>query len=152
MPDWDRQADQELRADRELLALTREIADAELRPAVGTAEQEGRFPRDAFRLLGAAGLLGLPYPEKWGGGGQPYEVSLQVIEELARAWLTVGLGVSVHTLACFPVATAGTDEQRERWLPGMLGGELLGAYCLSEPQSGSDAAALRTRAERRADG
>jgi alkylation response protein AidB-like acyl-CoA dehydrogenase len=152
MPDWDTQADQELRADRELLALAREIADAELRPAAGPAEQEGRFPRDAFRLLGASGLLGLPYPEKWGGGGQTYEVYLQVVEELARAWLTVGLGVSVHTLACFPVATAGTDEQRERWLPGMLGGELLGAYCLSEPQSGSDAAALRTRAEHRADG
>jgi alkylation response protein AidB-like acyl-CoA dehydrogenase len=73
-------------------------------------------------------------------------VYLQVVEELARAWLAVGLGVSVHTLACFPLATAGTTEQQERWLPGLLGGDLLGAYCLSEPQSGSDAAALTTRA------
>ena len=71
---------------------------------------------------------------------------LQVVEELARAWLAVGLGVSVHTLACFPLATAGTPQQQERWLPGLLGGDLLGAYCLSEPQSGSDAAALTTRA------
>jgi alkylation response protein AidB-like acyl-CoA dehydrogenase len=101
-----------------------------------------------FRILGRSGLLGLPYPERWGGGGQPYEVYLQVVEELARAWLAVGLGVSVHTLTCLPLAAYGTDEQRDRWLPDMLGGELLGAYCLSEPQSGSDAAALATTAVR----
>jgi len=131
---------------RELLDLTRELADKELRPEVDAAEREGRFPREKFRVLGRAGLLGLPYPERWGGGGQPYEVYLQVVEELARAWLTVGLGVSVHTLTCLPLATFGTGEQREMWLPEMLGGELLGAYCLSEPQSGSDAAALATAA------
>jgi len=131
---------------RELLDLTRELADKELRPEVDAAEREGRFPREAFRLLGRSGLLGLPYPEQWGGGGQPYEVYLQVVEELARGWLTVGLGVSVHTLTCLPLAVYGTGEQRDRWLPEMLGGELLGAYCLSEPQSGSDAAALATTA------
>jgi alkylation response protein AidB-like acyl-CoA dehydrogenase len=131
---------------RELLDLTRELADKELRPRVDADERESRFPRETFAVLGRSGLLGLPYPERWGGGGQPYEVYLQVIEELARAWLAVGLGVSVHTLACLPLAAYGTDEQRERWLPEMLGGELLGAYCLSEPQSGSDAAALATTA------
>jgi len=131
---------------QELLELARELADKELRPAVDAAEREERFPREAFRLLGASGLLGLPYPERWGGGGQPYEVYLQVVEELARAWLTVGLGLSVHTLACFPLAAVGTDEQRDRWLPGMLGGDLLGAYCLSEPHSGSDAGAMTVRA------
>ena len=131
---------------RELIELTRELADKELRSEVDSAERDGRFPREAFRLLGRSGLLGLPYPERWGGGGQPYEVYLQVVEELARVWLTVGLGVSVHTLTCLPVAAFGTDEQREAWLPEMLGGELLGAYCLSEPQSGSDAAALATAA------
>src|SRR5207244_7113226 len=129
---------------RELLELARELADKELRPAAEAAEREGSFPRQAFRTLGASGLLGLPYPERWGGGGQPYEVYLQVVEELARAWLTIGLGVSVHTLTCLPLAVYGTDEQRDRWLPDMLGGELLGAYCLSEPQGGSDAAALAT--------
>jgi alkylation response protein AidB-like acyl-CoA dehydrogenase len=131
---------------QELLDLTHELAAKELRPAVDAAERTGTFPRGAFRLLGRSGLLGLPYPERWGGGGQPYEVYLQVVEELARAWLTVGLGVSVHTLACFPLVTAGTPGQHERWLPGLLGGDLLGAYCLSEPHSGSDAAALTTRA------
>jgi len=131
---------------RELLDLTRELADNELRPQADAAERESRFPREAFAVLGRSGLLGLPYAERWGGGGQPYEVYLQVIEELARAWLAVGLGVSVHTLACLPLAAYGTDEQRDRWLPDMLGGELLGAYCLSESQSGSDAAALTTAA------
>ena len=137
---------------QELLDLTRELADKELRPAVDAAERTGAFPREVFRLLGRSGLLGLPYPERWGGGDQPYEVYLQVVEELARAWLAVGLGVSVHTLTCFPLATAGTPQQQERWLPAMLGGELLGAYCLSEPQSGSDAAALATRAVADRDG
>jgi alkylation response protein AidB-like acyl-CoA dehydrogenase len=133
---------------RELLDLTRELADKEVRPRAEVAERDSMFPRELFRALGRSGLLALPYPERWGGGGQPYEVYLQVVEELARAWLAVGLGVSVHTLACLPVAAYGTDEQRDRWLPEMLGGELLGAYCLSEPQSGSDAAALATAAVR----
>jgi len=131
---------------RELLDLTRELADKEVRPRAEAAERDSVFPREVFRVLGRSGLLGLPYAERWGGGGQPYEAYLQVVEELARAWLAVGLGVSVHTLACLPLAAYGTDEQRERWLPEMLGGELLGAYCLSEPQSGSDAAALATTA------
>jgi alkylation response protein AidB-like acyl-CoA dehydrogenase len=131
---------------RELLGLTRQIADEQLRPAAAAAEREGRFPREKFALLGEAGLLGLPYPGHLGGGAQPYETYLQVIEELAGAWLAVGLGVSVHTLSCFPLARAGTPQQQERWLPDMLGGRQLGAYCLSEPGSGSDAAALRTSA------
>jgi alkylation response protein AidB-like acyl-CoA dehydrogenase len=128
-----------------LFDLARELAEQELGPAAAAAEQESRFPRESFRLIGKAGLLGLPYPEQLGGGGQPYESYLQVVEELASGWLAVGLGVSVHTLTCFPIATAGTPPQ-QAWLPAMLGGDQLGAYCLSEPGSGSDAAALRTRA------
>lgn len=129
-----------------LLGLTREIAAAELAPRAAQDEHDKRFPRDVYHTLGQAGLLGLAYPEELGGGGQPYEVYLQVLEELASAWLSVGIGVSVHTLACHPLAHFGTPEQQQRWLPEMLGGDLLGAYCLSEPQSGSDAAALQTKA------
>ena len=84
---------------RELLDLTRELADKELRPEVDAAEREGRFPREAFRLLGRSGLLGLPYPEEYGGGGQPYELYLQVLEVLASRWVAVAEAVSVHTLA-----------------------------------------------------
>ncbi|MFJ8039684.1 acyl-CoA dehydrogenase family protein [Kitasatospora sp. NPDC096147] len=132
---------------RELLALTRDLVQNELRPRAAEDEAANRFPREVFTTLGGAGLLSLPYGEQYGGGEQPYEVYLQVLEELAAGWLAVGLGVSVHTLSCHALATFGTEEQRQRWLPGMLGGAQLGAYCLSEPQSGSDAAALRTRAE-----
>jgi alkylation response protein AidB-like acyl-CoA dehydrogenase len=128
-----------------LLELTRDLAEGEVAPRAAEMESRSEFPREVFRTLGKAGLLGLPYEERWGGAEQPYEVYLQVLEELSRAWLAVGLGVSVHTLSCYPLAGFGTDEQRERWLPDMVGGELLGAYCLSEAHSGSDAAALSTR-------
>ncbi|MDX3235436.1 acyl-CoA dehydrogenase family protein [Streptomyces sp. ME03-5709C] len=136
---------------RDLLALVRELAQREIKPRAAEEEDAGVFPREVFRLIGEAGLLGLPYPEEYGGGGQPYEVYLQVLEELAAARLTVGLGVSVHTLACHAVAHFGGKEQRADHLPDMLGGSLLGAYCLSEPASGSDAASLRTRATREGD-
>jgi alkylation response protein AidB-like acyl-CoA dehydrogenase len=135
----------------DLLDLTREIAREELLPRAALAESESEFPRDVFRLLGRAGLLGLPYGEDVGGGGQPYEVYLQVLEEIAAVWASVAVGVSVHALSCFPLATTGTPEQQRRWLPDLLGGELLGAYCLSEPHAGSDAAALRATARREGD-
>ncbi|MER6915920.1 acyl-CoA dehydrogenase family protein [Streptomyces sp. NPDC000594] len=136
---------------QELLALARDIAQREIGPRAAQEEEAGRFPREVFTLLSGSGLLGLVYPTEYGGGEQPYEVYLQVLEELAAARLTVGLGVSVHTLACHALAGYGTKEQRTEWLPDMLGGGLLGAYCLSEPSSGSDAASLRTRAVRDGD-
>ncbi|NUU23648.1 MAG: acyl-CoA dehydrogenase [Streptomycetaceae bacterium] len=135
-----------------LLALTRGLVAKQIAPRAAADEEAGAFPRDLFRTLGAAGLLSLPYPEEYEGGGQQYEVYLQVLEELAAAWLAVAIGVSVHTLSCYPLAAFGTEEQRAARLPRMLSGELLGAYCLSEPQSGSDAAALSTRALPDADG
>jgi alkylation response protein AidB-like acyl-CoA dehydrogenase len=134
-----------------LLELARDLAEQELAPRAAEMESRSEFPREVFRTLGKAGLLGLAYDEEHGGGGQPYEVYLQVLEELSRAWLAVGLGTSVHTLSCYPLAAFGTAEQKERWLPDMLGGELLGAYCLSEAGSGSDAAALVTKAVREGD-
>ncbi len=132
----------------QLLELARDLAARELAPRAAGYEQRGEFPREVVRLLGRSGLLGLPYPEGYGGGGQPYEVYLQVLEELAYGWLTVAEAVSVHTLACHPVAHHGSEALRARHLPGMLAGDLLGALCLSEPQGGSDAAALTTRAAR----
>jgi alkylation response protein AidB-like acyl-CoA dehydrogenase len=131
-----------------LIDLTREIAREELAPRAAAAEEAGTFPQKQIDLLARSGLLGLPYPQEFGGGGQPYEVYLQVLEELASAWATVALAVSVHGLSCYPVAAHGTAQQRHQWLPPMLGGSTLGAYCLSEPHAGSDAAALTTRAER----
>jgi len=131
----------------DLLDLATELADRELAPRVADFEARGKFPREVLRTLGRSGLLGLPYPEEDGGAGQPYEVYLQVLEVLATRWLAVAEAVSVHTLSCYPVAAHGSEQLR-KLLPDMLGGELLGAYCLSEPQGGSDAAALTTRARR----
>ncbi|MET7330153.1 acyl-CoA dehydrogenase family protein [Nonomuraea sp. NPDC005650] len=133
---------------RDLIELTREIADKELARRVDEHERAETYPEGLFATLGAAGLLGLAYPEELGGGGQPYEVYLQVIEELAMRWAAVAVATSVHTLSCFPVAAYGTPAQRERWLPDMLAGRLIGGYSLSEPQAGSDAGALTCKAER----
>jgi alkylation response protein AidB-like acyl-CoA dehydrogenase len=136
----------------DLVHLVRDLATKELAPRAAEAEATETFPREVFRTLGRAGILGLPYAEEHGGGGQPYEVYLQVLEEIARVWASIGVGVSVHALSCFGLATRGTEEQRQRWLPDLLGGELLGAYCLSEPHAGSDAAARTTTAKATEDG
>jgi alkylation response protein AidB-like acyl-CoA dehydrogenase len=133
---------------RELLALTREITTKELAPQVHEAEVAGEFPAAAYSLLGKAGLLSLPFAEEHGGGGQPYEVYLQVVEEIGRVWPSVGVGTSVHSLTATVVAANGSEELQQEWLPRMLGGDWLGAYCLSEPQAGSDVSAIRTAAVR----
>jgi alkylation response protein AidB-like acyl-CoA dehydrogenase len=135
----------------DLIGLTRTIANKELRPLVDKAERTHTFHREAFRTLGRAGLLGLPYAEEYGGGGQPYEIYLQVVEEIATAWAAVGVGTSVHVLSCFGLDHAGTDEQKKHLLPDMIGGDTLGAYCLSEPHAGSDPAAMLSKAVRDGD-
>jgi len=131
----------------ELVALVREIATSELAPRAAEAEAAGAFPREMFRLLGQAGVLGMPYPEELGGAGQPYEVYLQALEEIAAAWMSVGVGVSVHVLSCHALARFGTPEQQAELLAPMLGGDLLGAYALSEAQAGSDITGIATRAK-----
>jgi alkylation response protein AidB-like acyl-CoA dehydrogenase len=140
----------------DLLELTREICAKELRPRVDDAERAAAtgeaFPTEVFRTLGRAGLLSLPHPEEFGGAAQPYEVYLQVVEEIAAAWMSVAVGVSVHSLTAYPVTTFGTPEQQGELLPGMLSGDQLGAYCLSEPLAGSDVGAMTTRATRDGEG
>ncbi|MBA3309100.1 MAG: acyl-CoA dehydrogenase family protein [Nocardioidaceae bacterium] len=132
----------------DLLDVVREIAVERLAPRAAAAEEAAEFPRDVFHLLGQTGLLSLPFDEVDGGGGQPYEVYLQVLEEIASAWMSVAVDVSVHTLSASVMARLGSQEQRKRWLPDMLGGGQLGAYALSEPQAGSDVAAIAAKAVR----
>ena len=136
---------------RDLIALTRDIADKVLDPIVDEYERAEKYPGGVMAQLGAAGLLSLPQPEEWGGGGQPYEVYLQVLEEIATRWAAIGVAVSVHSLSSHPLLAYGTEEQKKRWLPGMLSGGQIGAYSLSEPQAGSDAAALNCKATRDGD-
>ena len=135
-----------------IVALAREFAHGELAPRADAAEDEHRFPGEAFGELGQLGLLTMPLSERWGGGGVPYEVYLQALEELGGGWASVAVGVSVHVMTCWVLETFGSPEQKERWLPEMLSGTLLGGYCLSEVDAGSDPAAMRTRARLQSDG
>jgi hypothetical protein len=130
----------------EIVGLARAVATEQLAPRVAAAEEDAAFPRDVFRTLGELGFLGMPYPEEVGGAGQPYEVYLQALEEIAAVWASVGVGLSVHVMSCYPLATFGSAGQKERWLGEMLAGDLLGGYALSEAEAGSDPAAMRTRA------
>jgi alkylation response protein AidB-like acyl-CoA dehydrogenase len=131
---------------RELVRLAGDVADKVLDPIVDEYEKNEAYPEGVFATLGETGLLTLPHPAEWGGGGQPYEVYLQVLEELAARWAAVAVAVSVHVLSCHPLITFGTHEQQQQWLPTMLRGNTIGAYSLSEPQAGSDAAALSCKA------
>ena len=92
-------------------------------------------------------MLSLPFAEESGGGGQPFEVYTQVLEEIATVWMSVAVDISVHTLSAYAMARFGTDDQRTQLLPGMLSGDQLGAYALSEPQAGSDVSSITTRAD-----
>ncbi|MEU0807678.1 acyl-CoA dehydrogenase family protein [Streptomyces sp. NPDC005970] len=131
---------------RELFALVDELAREELEPRAAEYEEAGRFPETLVRLMGKQGLMSLPFPEQWGGGGQSYTVYLRVIERLAGSWLAVAESVHLQVLACQGLARFGSDELRGHLLPRMLGGELLAANCMSEPDAGSDLAAMSTRA------
>ncbi|CAN5137107.1 acyl-CoA dehydrogenase [soil metagenome] len=133
---------------RDLLDLVRAYAGDRLAPRAAADERAGLFPRDLLAELGSMDLMGLPFPEELGGSGQPYGVYLRVVEELARAFLSVGLSLSVHTLSTWAVVTHAPAPLRDRVAHRLTAGEWLGAYSLSEPASGSDAAALSTRAVR----
>ena len=135
--------------NEEHLAVIETVRDAvtsRLAPQVAEIEEAGAFPGDAFRTLGEIGMLGMAYPEEYGGLGMPTQLYLQTLEEIGAVWASVAVGVSVHTLSCFPIATFGTREQQRRWLPDMLGGTQVGAYSLSEAHAGSDPAAMTMRA------
>ena len=134
--------------ERELAQLARQWADERAAPSAASYEEKKEFPRELFRQLGDMGLAGIPYEERFGGGGQSFLAYLAVLEEIARAYLALGIAVSVHHLCAFGIHEFGSDDLKQRYLPRLFGGEHLGAYGLSEPESGSDAASLKTRAER----
>src|SRR5207247_409940 len=122
-----------------------------LAPSAGSYEEKKEFPRELFLQLGEMGLAGIPYQERYGGGGQPFLVYLAVLEEVARGSLPLAVTLSVHHLCAFGIHRYGSDSLKERYLPRLFSGDWLGAYALSEASSGSDAASLRTRAERSGD-
>ncbi|MFN2586591.1 MAG: acyl-CoA dehydrogenase family protein [Actinomycetota bacterium] len=136
---------------RDLAAMVREFAAKEAGPASVEHEERSEDPATLYRQLAELGLTGIPFPEEHGGGGGSYGTYLLVIEELARSYLALAIGLSVHTLCAFAVNEFGSDAQRKEVLSKLASGEWFGAYSLSEPASGSDAAALTSKAAR-ADG
>ncbi len=137
--------------EKDLVGTVREFASKELVPAAPGYEERSEDPAGLYAKLGELGLAGLPFPEEQGGGGQSYSTYLLMIEELASAYLAFAIGVSVHTLCSFAINEFGTDAQRKELLSRLTAGEWFGAYSLSEPNSGSDAAALTTKAVREGD-
>ena len=134
--------------ERLLQATAREFAERELAPGAAERDETERFDRSIFGRMAELGFTAAPFPEAVGGAGFSYLGWTLLMEEIARAEMAAAVSLSVHILSQFPVVTWGTDEQRRRWLPPMLSGERLGAFALTEPSAGSDAAALRTRATR----
>ena len=137
---------------REIVGLVREWVREQVAPRIEGYEEKGEFPRDLFSQLGEMGLGGIPYDEAYGGGGQPFLTYLLVLEEVAAGSLSLAVGLSVHHLAAFGVHDFGSEDLKRKYLPRLFSGEWLGAYALSEASSGSDAASLRTKAERAGDG
>jgi len=133
---------------KEIQALTRDFARAEIEPNAAAWDREHRFPRDLFTKLAELGLMGACVPEEYGGAGVDFLAYILMLEELSRADAGVGVTVAVHTSAVtLPLLTYGTDEQKARFVPPLARGEHLGAFALTEAEAGSDAGAIRTKAE-----
>ena len=133
---------------QDIRRLVRDFADAEVRPVAEELDREKRFPYEIVAKLGGLGLMGIPYPEEYGGGGADNLSYAIAIEELGRVDSSVAITVAAHTsLGTWPLYAFGSDEQKAEWMPRLCSGELLGAFGLTEPEAGSDAGNVRTRAE-----
>ena len=134
--------------ERLLQSTAREFAQREVAPGAIERDEAERYDRSLFHAMGALGLTAAPFPAEVGGAGFSYVGWSLVMEELGAADMSMAVTLSVHILSQYPVVTWGSEEQRERWLPAMQAGDALGAFALTEPHAGSDAARIRTRAER----
>jgi short-chain 2-methylacyl-CoA dehydrogenase len=133
---------------QDIRRLVRDFADAEVRPVAEELDREKRFPYEIVAKLGGLGLMGIPYPEEYGGGGADNLSYAIAIEELGRVDSSVAITVAAHTsLGTWPLYAFGSDDQKAEWMPRLCSGELLGAFGLTEPEAGSDAGNVRTRAE-----
>ncbi len=140
--------------DQRLLKDTiRQFMEAEVRPILRQYEKEEKFPAEQLRRLGELGCCGMTVPEEWGGGGADTLTYALMLEEVARVCASTAVTLSVTNSVCAaPISRHGTTEQKNRVLRKLATGEWLGAFCLTEPQAGSDSAAIETRAEVSADG
>jgi alkylation response protein AidB-like acyl-CoA dehydrogenase len=136
-------------AQRDVRERAAEFAAREVAPHAARWDQEDRFPNEVFEKLAEAGFMGLPIPEEYGGGGTDFLSYVLLIEEISRADAGVGVTLAVHTSAgTLPILTYGTGEQKARWVLDLAGGQKIGCFALTEPEAGSDASAIQTRAEK----
>jgi short/branched chain acyl-CoA dehydrogenase len=132
---------------RSIQQLARDFANREVKPVAEELDREHRFPYEIVRQLGELGLMGVPYPEEYGGGGAGNLAYAIAVEELARIDSSVAITVAQHTsLGSYPIYAFGNEEQKQEWLPRLTSGEVLAAFGLTEPEAGSDAGNTRTRA------
>ena len=138
--------------EQEILDMLHDFAVKEVAPKAAEVDEEEKFPEETWHKLAEMGMMGVPFPEEYGGAGLSYMTYIGVCEELAKHCATTSVMVSAHTsLCCWPIAEYGTDEQKQKYLPGLLSGEKLGAFALTEPGAGTDAAMQKTVAEEKDD-
>src|SRR5262249_8401735 len=136
-------------AQRQVRDMARRFAERELAPTAAERDRTRRFPRQAFDAMGPLGLLGMTIPAEYGGAGLDYVSYALAITGIAAADGAAATAVQVHnSLVCQPILRHGSLEQKERYLRPLAEGRLLGAFCLTEPEAGSDAAAVTTKATR----
>jgi len=137
---------------RMIRRMVREFAEKEIAPRAEEIDETDQFPDDLFRRMGELGIIGLPFPEKYGGSGSGYTGFVIALEEIARVSGSVAITLDAQTsLYCEPVYLFGTEEQKQKYLAPAVRGERIGCFGLTEPQAGSDAGATRARAVRDGD-
>jgi short/branched chain acyl-CoA dehydrogenase len=133
---------------REIQRLVRDFAQGEVKPVAEELDRRKEFPYEIVAQLGKLGLMGIPHPQEYGGGGAGNLAYALCIEELARVDSSVGITVAAHTsLGTWPIVAFGNEQQKQEWLPQLCAGEKLAAFGLTEPEAGSDAGNTRTRAK-----
>src|SRR5487761_428901 len=139
-----------LNSDQKILRDTvRQFMETEMRPVLRAYEREEKFPTAELRELGELGCCGMLIPEEWGGAGMDTVSYVVMLEEVARVCASTAVTLSVtNSVVAVPIWKHGTDEQKRKYLTRLARGEILGSFCLTEPQAGSDASAIQTRAER----
>ena len=138
--------------EQDILTMLHDFAVKEVAPLAAEIDEEERFPEETWHKLAEMGMMGVPYPEEYGGAGMSYLSYISVAEELAKHCATTSVMVSAHTSLCtWPIFHFGTDEQKQKYLPDLCSGEKLGAFGLTEPGAGTDAAMQKTTAEDKGD-
>ena len=136
----------------EVAALMKQFAEEKVLPGVIERDEKGEFPLELYKEMGKLGFLGLPYPEEYGGQGAGYQEYVMAVEGISKVDASMGISYSVSTtLYGGPVFTYGSEEIKKKYLPEVLKGETLGAFGLTEPNAGSDAAGVVTKAEKKGD-